>query len=119
LLTHAVFGARLSNQWLSADMCVKAIKLFGYLSIDIAKMLDVPTFNRAMSKSPVWGQLMEFYNGTNITGVWRVTYDRESFYRFIFQTNLANKFSIQQILGEYGLKEYMTEKLIFCNVHVP
>jgi len=35
---------------------------------------------------------------------------------FIFQTNLANKFSIQQILGEYGLKEYMTEKLIFCNV---
>jgi len=75
-----VFRARLSNQWLSAGMCIKAIKLFCDLSIDIAKMLDVLTFNQAISKSPDWGQLVEFYNVINITGVWQVTYDCESFY---------------------------------------
>jgi len=50
-------------------MCAEAIKVLGYLSPDIASMLDAKTFNLAMSKSPIWGQLMEFYNGTNVTGV--------------------------------------------------
>jgi len=51
LATHLVFGAWLTNQWVSAQTCIEAIKCLGNLSTDIAKALDVGIFNQAMSKS--------------------------------------------------------------------
>jgi len=84
LLAHPLFGARLSNQWLSAYMFVEAIKVSGYISDDLASVLDEQKFNLAMSQSHVWGQLMQVYDGTNVTGIWRVKYARNYYY-------LANK----------------------------
>ncbi len=70
LFAHPLFGAWLSNQWLSAYMFVEAIKVSGYISDDLASVLDEQKFNLAMSRSHVWGQLMQVYDGTNVTGIW-------------------------------------------------
>jgi len=56
LLAHPLFGTWLSNQWLSAYMCVEVIKVLGYISDDLASVLDEQKFNLAMLWSHVWGQ---------------------------------------------------------------
>jgi len=68
LPTHPVFGTRLLHRWLSAVICVRAIKISGYLDKDIANMPDTIKCNRAMSRSHIWGQLMEFFDGAQPYG---------------------------------------------------
>jgi len=77
---NPLFGSRLQCQWLSADICVKAIHISTCLSQTLSIPLDAGNFNRAMSRSKMWGQAMHCYDGTNATGVWRVKYNLQYYY---------------------------------------
>jgi len=67
---------------LRAKICIEAIKISGYLDKDIASMLDIPKFNRAMTGSHIWGMgsAIKFFNGSNITGIWHVACERKYYY---------------------------------------
>jgi len=79
---HSFFGPKLQNKWLSAKMLVDAMKEADYFSTEHACMIDVKHFNTAMSKSRKWGTAMLCFDGTNVTNIWRITYDGVHFYMF-------------------------------------
>jgi len=56
------------------------MKQSGYLSPEHAVALDLKTFNAAMAKSRKWGITMHFYDGTNTSNVWHVTFSKLHFY---------------------------------------
>jgi len=80
LPTNTVFGNRLSKQWLSAHICVKAIKISCPNSPDVVSGLDAGKFNKAMSASKIWGHTMQYYDGTNATGVWHLKHGQQFYY---------------------------------------
>ncbi len=109
LPTHPVFGTRLLHRWLSAVICVRAIKISGYLDKDIANMLDTIKFNRAMSRSHIWGQLMEFYDGTNITGIWHVACYGSKYYYMISMP--GEQIPYPQNIGKAWAKEVQAQEI--------
>jgi len=99
---------RLLHRWLSAEICVKAIKISRYLDNKyIANMLDTIKFNRAMAQSHVWGQLMEYFDGTNITGIWRVAYGRKYYYMI---STPGKQIPYPQNIGKAWAKEVQAQE---------
>jgi hypothetical protein len=73
------FAPRLLNKWLPAETWVAALKK-AHL-IDLSFRIDAAIFNRAMSSSKSsWREAMLRFDGSNTTGVFRVTYKNRQFY---------------------------------------
>ncbi|KAI2491823.1 hypothetical protein MHU86_22729 [Fragilaria crotonensis] len=71
---------RLWNKWLPAETWVEALKASNL--IDETLTLNVRSFNSAMarSKSEFNGLLIERFDGSNTTGVFRVTFQKQKYY---------------------------------------
>ena len=78
------YGPRLSNCWLPASTWIEAIKKSGH--IDACILIDVRKFNTGMSKSSLFGELMTRFDGSNLTGVFRINYQHQYFYYFTKET---------------------------------
>jgi hypothetical protein len=73
LCVDSRYGPRLTNCWLSAATWVEALTQSGHID----GMLVIPNarkFNMAMSKSILFGESMTHFDGSNLTGCFRVTY---------------------------------------------
>ena len=85
LCVDSRYGPRLTNCWLSAATWVDALVQSGH----IESMLVIPNarkFNVAMSKSISFGESMMRFDGSNLTGCFRVTYRRQFFYYLTHKT---------------------------------
>ena len=78
-----VYGPRLSNCWLPAVTWVEALQKTGWIVIDVRK------FNTAMSMAPLFGSVMTSFDGSNQSGVFRVTYHHQHFYYLTQKTRQA------------------------------
>ena len=78
------YGPRLSNCWLPASTWVEALTKLNLIDVSLA--IDVRKFNSAMSKSPLFGEVMPQFNGSNTTGVFRITFQKTFFYYFADKT---------------------------------
>jgi hypothetical protein len=79
LCVDSRYGPRLTNCWLSAATWVEALTQSGHID----GMLVIPNarkFNMAMSKSILFGESMTHFDGSNLTGCFRVTYRKQFFY---------------------------------------
>jgi hypothetical protein len=74
----------MSNCWLPAETWVEAIRKSGH--IDASIIIDKQKFNTAMSKSSLFGELMTQFDGSNLTGVFRINYQHQYFYYFSEET---------------------------------
>ena len=81
LLDDSRYGPRLSNCWLPASSWAEALAKSGHIDASLVNT-DARKFNVATSKSPLYGELMTRFDGTNPTGVFRVKYARQYFYYF-------------------------------------
>jgi len=72
-------------------------------------MLDTIKFNRAMSRSHIWGQLMEFYDGTNITGIWHVACYGSKYYYMISMP--GEQIPYPQNIGKAWAKEVQAQEI--------
>jgi hypothetical protein len=78
-----VYGPRLTNCWLPATTWVEALHKTGH--IDAAIIIDVQKFNTAMSRAPLFGMMSRF-DGSNLSGVFRVSYQHQQFYFVTLET---------------------------------
>jgi len=71
---------RLWNKWLPAETWVEALQMSNVIDEELT--FNVRSFNTAMakSKSEFNGLLIERFDGTNTTGVFRVTFQKEKYY---------------------------------------
>ena len=71
---------RLWNKWLPAETWAEALKTFNL--VDEILAFNVRSFNTAMvrSKSEFNGLLIERFDGSNTTGVFRVTFQKQKYY---------------------------------------
>jgi hypothetical protein len=76
------------NKWLPADIWVEALGRSRLIDPDFMSTIKVGTFNAAMGRSggAFDGQMMLRYDGTNMTGIFRLTFQQ----RILFY-NLTNK----------------------------
>jgi hypothetical protein len=79
-----IYGPRLSNCWLPAATWVEALKKTGH--IDGSLSIDVRKFNTAMSRTSSFGSVMSRFDGSNQSGVFRVSYQHQHFYYFTQET---------------------------------
>jgi hypothetical protein len=73
------YGPRLSDCWPPASTWVEALRKMNLIDASIA--IDVRKFNTA-SKSPLFGEVMHQFDGSNTTGVFRITFQNKFFYFF-------------------------------------
>ena len=66
------YGLRLSDCWLPASSWVEALRKLSLIDASIA--IDVRKFNTAMSMSPLFGEVMQQFDGSNATGVFSITF---------------------------------------------
>jgi hypothetical protein len=96
LLTDAVmrirsditYGPRLSDCWLPSSTWVEALRKMN--PIDESIEIDVRKFNTAMSKSPLFGEVMHQFDGSNTTGVFRITFQNKIFNFFTQESRQAS-----------------------------
>jgi hypothetical protein len=82
------YGPRLSNCWLPASTWVEALTKSNLIDVSLA--IDVRKFNSAMSKSPLFGEVMHQFDGSNTTGVFRITFQNKFFYFFTQESRQAS-----------------------------
>ena len=79
LRSDVTYGPRLLNCWLPASTWVEALKKS--VLIDASLIIDERKFNTAISKSVSFGEAMQRFDGSNTTGVFRITF-KKKFYDF-------------------------------------
>jgi hypothetical protein len=70
------YGPRLSDCWPPASTWVEALRKMNLIDASIA--IDVRKFNTAMSMSPLFGEVMHQFDGSNTTGVFRITFQNKA-----------------------------------------
>ena len=70
----------MSNCWVPASTWVEALTKLNLIDVSLA--IDVRKFNSAMSKSPLFGEVMHQFDGSNMSGVFRITFQKTFFYNF-------------------------------------
>ncbi|KAI2510949.1 hypothetical protein MHU86_3421 [Fragilaria crotonensis] len=73
-----VYGPRFTNCWLPAATWVDVLRKTGH--IDASIIIDVRKFNTAMSRAALFGSVMSRFDGSNLSGVFRVSYQHQHFY---------------------------------------
>ena len=86
--SDTTYGPRLSDCWLPASTWVEALKKSNLIDASIA--IDVRKFNTAMSKSPLFGEVMQQFDGSNATGVFRITFQNKFYYYFTKESRQAS-----------------------------
>ncbi|KAI2492108.1 hypothetical protein MHU86_919 [Fragilaria crotonensis] len=76
-----MFRRRVWKKWLPAETWAEALRASGLIDADV-HLIDVKSFNAAMirSKLDFNGHLMERFDGTNNSGIFRVTFQRKWYY---------------------------------------
>jgi hypothetical protein len=82
-----MYGPRLTNCWLPAEIWVEALQKMGH--IDAALALNVAKFNAAFARSHEYGSAMLRFDGSNDTGIFRVTYQHRHYYNLTQETGQA------------------------------
>jgi hypothetical protein len=72
LHTDSLYRPRLSNCWLPAATWAKALVKSGHIDPAIVN-IDARKFNTAMSKSILFGESMTHFDGTNQSGMFRLS----------------------------------------------
>ncbi|KAI2495738.1 hypothetical protein MHU86_18762 [Fragilaria crotonensis] len=72
------YGPRLLNSWLPAETWVEALRKLGH--IDEGLIFSVRQFNAAFAKSSCYGSAMLRFDGSNLTGMFRVTFQHRHYY---------------------------------------
>ena len=86
--SNITYGPRLSDCWLHASTRVEALRKMNLIDASIA--IDVRKFNTAMSKSILFGEVMHRFDGSNATGVFRITFQNKFFYYFTQESKQAS-----------------------------
>jgi hypothetical protein len=74
------YGPRLFNSWLPAETWVEALRNLGHIDEDL--VFSVRQFNAAFSKSSTYGSALLRFDGSNLTGMFRVTFQHRHYYYF-------------------------------------
>ena len=80
ILSHVTYGLRFSNCRLPASTWVEALTKSNH--IDSSIIIDAKRFNTAMSRSPLFEEAMQRFDGTNTKGVYRIKFQKMCFYFF-------------------------------------
>ena len=72
------YGPRLLNSWLPAETWVEALRNLGHIDEDL--VFSVHQFNAAFSKSSTYGSATLRFDGSNSTGMFRVTFQHRHYY---------------------------------------
>ncbi|KAI2492861.1 hypothetical protein MHU86_21674 [Fragilaria crotonensis] len=81
LHTDSLYGPRISNCWLPAATWAEVLAKSGHIDPALVS-IDARKFNTAMSKSVLFGESMTRFDGTNQSGMFRLSYGRQFFYHF-------------------------------------
>ena len=81
LRADSLYGPRLSNCWLSAATWAKALSKSSHIDPTIVS-INARKFNTAMSKSVLFGESMTPFDGTNRSGMFRLSYGPQCVYHF-------------------------------------
>ena len=76
--SDTVYGPRFLNSWLPAETWVEALRKLGH--IDEELVFNVCQFNAAFSKSSAYGSAMLRFDGSNQTGMFRVSFQHRHYY---------------------------------------
>ncbi len=79
--SDSLYGPRLSNCWLSAATWAKALSKSSHIDPTIVS-IDAQKFSTAMLKSVLFGESMTHCDGTNQSGMFRLSFGRHFFYLF-------------------------------------
>ena len=79
-----IYAPRLMNCWLPAETWVEALLKLGH--IDASLTFTVRQFNAAFSRSSSFGSVMSRFDGSNESGMFRVTFQHRHYY-YLTQVN--------------------------------
>ena len=85
--SDSIYGPRLLNSWLPAETWLEVIIKMGHIDANIT--FTTRHFNTALSKSPLYGPAMSRFDGSNTTGIFRVTFQHRHFYYLTLETKQA------------------------------
>jgi hypothetical protein len=72
------------NCWLPAEIWVEAQQKMGHIDAGLA--VNVAKFNAAFARSHEYGSAILGFNGSNNTGIFRVTYQHRHYYNLTQET---------------------------------
>ena len=81
------YGPRLLNCWLPAKTWVEALKKSGYIDAELT--FTTRQFNAAFAKSGSFGSVMSRFDGSNHTGMFRVSFQHQHYYFLTQETKQA------------------------------
>ena len=81
------YGPRLMNSWLPAETWVEALQKIG--NIDAGLTFNVAQFNSAFARSHEFGSAMSRFDGSNNTGIFRVSFQHRHYYYLTQATQQA------------------------------
>ena len=78
ICSEPLFRRQLLNKWLPADTWVEALTKSNLIDHTLMSTIKVGTFNGAMGRNrgDFDGQMISRYDGTNTTGIFRLTFQR-------------------------------------------
>ncbi|KAI2501687.1 hypothetical protein MHU86_12755 [Fragilaria crotonensis] len=85
--SDTTYGRRLMNCWLPAEIWVEALLKMGHIDAGLA--FNVAKLNAAFARSHEFGSAMLRFDGSNNTGVFRVTYQHRHYYYLTKETEQA------------------------------
>ena len=82
IFSELLFRQQLLNKWLPADTWVEALTKLNLIDHTLMSIVKVGTFNGAMGRNrgDFDGQMISRYDGTNTTGIFRLTFQQAMFY---------------------------------------
>lgn len=85
--SDTTYGPRLLNSWLPAETWVEALRKIGLIDEEIT--FSVRQFNAAFAKSASYGSVMSRFDGSNQTGMFRLTFQHQHYYYLTQETKQA------------------------------
>jgi hypothetical protein len=85
--SDTTYSTRLLNSWLPAETWVKALRKIGLIDEEVA--FSVRQFNAAFAKSASYGSVMSRFDGSNQTGMFRLTFQHQHYYYLTQETKQA------------------------------
>ena len=74
-----IYGPRLMNCWLPAEIWVEAVQKIGHIDASLVDF-KVRQFNAAFARSSSFGSVMSRFDGSNPSGMFRVSFQHRHYY---------------------------------------
>jgi hypothetical protein len=114
ICSDTTFQRRLWNKWLPAETWVEVLAKSNLIDHALMSSIKVGAFNPAMGRSggDFDGQMISRYDGTNVTGIFRLIFQRATFY---IKTDKNKQVSYPMPLGDSWKEGVMdVAKNVFC-----